>query len=74
MAGDDLRTYVIKAHACHEDTVVLLDLTEAEAAAAQKISAALAEESTGDCMPTLNVRIATPTDIAEYSPDPDEDV
>lgn len=70
---NDLRTCLIKAHACHEDTVVLLDLTEAEFAAVRKVSAALAEESNGDCMPTLKVRIATPTDVAEYTLEPDED-
>jgi hypothetical protein len=69
----DLRTCLIKASSCHDDTVVLLDLTVSERAAVQKVSDALAEQSTCDCQPTVTVKIATIDEVAEYTLEGDDD-
>lgn len=70
---DDVRTCLIKAKSCHDDTTVLLDLTADERVAAQKVADALAGKSTGDCQPTVTVKIATIDEVAEYNLDEDDD-
>ena len=54
--------YKITAYGCHDLTVAVLDLTEAEHAAIMRVSLAINTEITDGCMPRLYVEAAEGAD------------
>lgn len=61
--------YLIKASGCDDSTSVIVDLTDAEFAVAERIAKAVTQASFFGCMPRLAVSAASPDVVAQVEQD-----
>ncbi len=66
-----VRTYVVRVAGCDDSTRILIDLTDAEAAAAGRIAEAVNAASESSCQPRMRVVLrddATELDLGPLGP------